>query len=426
MGWIILGILGIVILLPVLIFLVAWFVLAKNNLFFTFVEEGTAKAVMKAGEFERIIFRWKAHFMDEEDNIWDEEDWEVSLTEEGARVRKEETEEKVKEKKIKGRIFGGLFWVGWWPFKKIHTYSLRWTDFRQAEETGKTVFKLQFHDEKDRNFVMLKPAVYGIEVKDVETRPPERIAVTVQIPVTMRVINPRKFLFIAPPTPLEDVLVKMSALMRQQISMSIIDELITLQGQAEKIWEGWEIEEEEVKKILGIEKVPGIKEEKLIVDTLPKWGLKVAEKGVEIKTIEPPPDLQKAMAEKRKQDMLAEARAAEIMGSIVSSEAVARGKSKDEIQKEIDQNPLRQTEVWKEVWEIGKEFTLKKLAMESGSYIYGEFPQGTSLEGLMTLLKRMPMSGESPAAEVKGEEKPSWPALEEERRKSEERRKKKD
>ena len=392
------GFLGGLLWMLVVTFLVVWFWLVPSNIFFSFVNEGTARAVMEAGELERIIFRWKNHFMDQEDNIWDEEDWEVLSRGEGTRKGKQGTEfEKkiVREKKVKGRIFGGLFWVGWWPFKKIHTYPLRWTDFRQYqdEKTGKMIFKLQPHDEPERDFVMLKPAIYGIEVEGVETRPPERIAVTSRILTTMRVINPRKFLFVAPPTPLEDVLVKMSAHMRERMSLSVIDELITLQGQAGKIWEGWTVTKE-AKKILGIGKVPGMKDEKLIIDTLPKWGIRVAKEGIEIRTFEPPPDIQKAMAEKRKQEMLQEARATETMGSIISSEAVARGKDKKEIQKEIDQDPLRRTEAWN----TGKELTLKKLAMESGSYLYGEFPQATTLEGLIGLNKRMPM-GKQPEAE---------------------------
>ncbi len=410
MAWII------ALLLPILLFLIAWFVLAKNDWFFTFVREGTAKAVMNAEAFERIVFRWKGHFMDEEDNIWEEEDWEAA-NEHGLRKGKEKTgfaEKTVKEKKVEGRIFGGLFWIGLPPFKTIHKYPLRWTDFRQTEIDGKTVLKLQFHDEEDRDFVMLKPAVYGIEVEEIETRPPERIRVTPQIPITMRVVNARLFLFVAPPTPLEDILVRMSALMRQRISMSTVDEIIALHGQAEKIWEGWDVVKE-ARKILKATKVAGVKDEKLIKDTSPRCGLRVAEKGIEVKGLKTPPGIQEAMEERKKQDMLAEARAGTTMGSLISSEAVARGKSKEAIQREIDQDPDRREKVWQDA----KEMILKKLAMESGGYVHGEFPQGSTLETLITLAKRMPMGplGESPAKELaKGEEKkseenPAYPIL---------------
>lgn len=374
MAWII--IVPIVVLVS--LFLVIWFVLAKNGWFFAFTKEATAKAVMKAEEFDRIIFRWKGHFIDEDDNIWEEEDW-GAADKSGFREGKVGTEfsgKKVKEQKMRGRILGGLFWIGLPPVNTIHKYPLRWSDFRQVEEGGKAVFKLQQHDEPDRDFVMLKPAVYGIEVEEAETRPPERIEPNLKVPVLMRVINPRKFLFIAPPTPLEDVLIKISALIRQRIGMSTLDELITLQGQAETIWEGWDLSEE-AKKVLPIQRVLGMKDEKLIKETLPNFGLMVAEKGIDIKNITPPPDIKQAMVEKRKQDFEAAGRAEKIRGTVISAVVRSTGKDEKEVQDEYSKDPGEFNEKHKGI----REDTMNTVLAENGAYFRTEALGNTGLSG---------------------------------------------
>ena len=178
---------------------------------FTIVKEGTAKAVMTLGKFSRVIFQWENHWMDVEWNIWREGEKESPIRAEN-------------EKKIRGRIFGGLYFYIW-PLYGIHKYPLRWTDLRRVEETEEKIEKPQFHDE-ELKYVMLKPAVYWTKLFKVETLPPERIPVNIEILVTMRISNPFRFLFVAPPTPLEDVLARIDALMRAIVGMLKIDEII--------------------------------------------------------------------------------------------------------------------------------------------------------------------------------------------------------
>ena len=93
-----------------------YFVLAKANLFWTFVNEGTAKIILKGEEFHKCLIAWKGYTFkitrdggsqsDEKDN------WEV--------VRGEEP-----------RHTFGLQWVGLWPIYGVLDYQLHWTHYHQ-------------------------------------------------------------------------------------------------------------------------------------------------------------------------------------------------------------------------------------------------------------------------------------------------------
>ncbi|MBL7150853.1 hypothetical protein ISS86_02900 [Candidatus Microgenomates bacterium] len=334
---------------------------------FTIVKEGTAKAVMEAGALHRVIFQWKDHWMDTEWNIWREEE------------REEKEKEGVKEKENYGRIFGGLYFYGIWPVHKIHKYRLRWTDLRRVEEVGERIEKTQFHDEELKH-VMLKPAVYWTKVFKVETLPPERIPVDIEMLVTMRILNPFLFLFIAPPTPLEDALARIDALMRAQISMLTMNEIISLKGRSGNLW-GEE------------EKKGGLQNEKLIQETFPKWGLQIANEGIDIKSIGLSSEYQKAAAAKREEEMKAAGRGEEIMGTVISAVAIAEGVEKEEVQLKFKTDPQSFYEEHQSVIES----VLTKLSIEKGAYLRIETPGATGMEGaflnLIGAWKRMPGGG---------------------------------
>ena len=352
---------------------------------FTIVQEGTAKAVMKLGEFEKIIFQWRDHWMDNEWNIWRE-------GEEGA------PEKATKEVKIRGRIFGGFWYYGIWPVDKIHRYTLRWTDLHRISERERTIETVQFHEER-LDHVFLRPIVYWTKIFGAETKPPERIPVDVEVLVTMRVFNPYRFLFIAPSTPIEDILARIDALLRDRIAQLTIDEL--LEVNTETLWKGWKIERED-KTI----KIPGLKMEKLFKETLEKWGVRVAEKGVEIKRVDPPPRYSEALARRRELELESEAkkialeigakaRASEVMGTIIESVSIAEGRPKEEIGSEIRKDPEGFYKKHKTI----VDSVITKLAMEAGAYLKIETAggEGGLLSDLLKLIvawQRMPR-GES-------------------------------
>ncbi len=309
------------------ILLLLIFALAIAALFIriTIVEEGTAKAVMVFGKFSKIIFQWENHWMDYNWNIW--------------RELEEDSPDKKSEKKVKGRLFGGL-WIYFWPFQKIHRYKHRWTDIRLKDSE----MKVEFHEEKNFDHVLLKPAVYAFKLTAVETKPPERIPVDVLVLVTLRIRNPYLFLFVAPPTPLEDALARVSAETRALVTGCFIDELLQLKG--ESLW-------------------TLLRGAKVIEETLQKWGIKLAEKGIEIREIDLPPQYQRAAGAKKEEELKAAGRAAQAVGAVIEMIAQARGKLANEIRAEIDISP----ELRQEFLKLAKDLIVRQLAIEGGSYL---------------------------------------------------------
>jgi regulator of protease activity HflC (stomatin/prohibitin superfamily) len=372
---------------------------------FTIVQEGTAKAVTKLGKFEKIIFQWEGHWMDRDWNIWYEGE-EAALNywkKKGIEAKNEEELRGKVEKKVRGRIFGGLWFYGIWPIHKIHRYRHRWTDLHRIEEKEGTIEKVQFHDEV-LDHVLLKPTVYWTKIFAAETTPPERIPVDVGTLVTMRIFNPYLFLFVAPPTPVEDVLARIDALIRERTALLTIDEILSVR--AETLWQGWKVKRDE-KEI----EIPPLKEEKLFKETLERWGFKVAEKGVDIKSIDPPKAYAEALARRRQLELeaeakrveykiMAEARAAEIMGTVIEAVSTASGRKRKEVEEEFRKNPEEFYRKHKTV--IDNAMT--KLSMEERAYLRIETPGATGALGdlirLIAAWQRMPRGRRKRKSEI--------------------------
>jgi hypothetical protein len=325
-----------------------WRVLVALVLFFVIVRvarvnEGTAISLTVFGEFSKIIFRWKDHWIDTGWNIWRRPVIKEKL-EEGSEGKEENTAWSQK-------IFGGLI-VYFWPFQRIHRYRHRWTDIRLKD--SKMV--IEYHEEENFNHVLLKPAVYAFNLTAVETKPPERIPVDVLVLVTLRIRNPYLFLFVAPPTPVEDILARISAETRALVTSCEIDDLLQLKGASL-----WDL----------------LRGAKVIEDTLVKWGACLAEKGIELQAIGLPPEYQAAAAAKRKNQLLAEGRAEEIMGTVISAVARAEGRSEKDIQDEFRGDPGSFYQKHQSI--INNIMT--KLAMEVRGYLKIEVPGATGLGG---------------------------------------------
>lgn len=140
-------------------FLILYFVLAPRNLWFTFVEEGTAKIVFRAGKFKKALIQWEGWTFDE--------DWNVVS---GREIHR----------------FGGLRFYGWWPLDDIYTYEFSWTGIR---EDGRIVP----HEKELLDYVLLKEDVYWAKVEKAEDK--KLLPLDVELVLTIRVVNPYKALF---------------------------------------------------------------------------------------------------------------------------------------------------------------------------------------------------------------------------------------
>ncbi len=161
------GIVGVLLLFPPFV----WFILAPSNRFFTFVEEGTVKIIMKAGRFERALIQWKGHTFDR----WNPDEigrW---------NVRDEDAEHKELH-----HPFGGLRFYGFWPLMDIYIYTFKWTG---VAEDG----KVDPHPKETLDYILVEDDVYWFELVRAEDK--NLLPLRVEVLLTVRVVNPFRALF---------------------------------------------------------------------------------------------------------------------------------------------------------------------------------------------------------------------------------------
>ena len=158
--WIGLGI------VPLFAILLIYFDLAPKDMLFTFVEEGTAKIIVRGGEFRKILISWK-------DYTIDEKTWDVTK-EEGAGIG----------------LFGGLRFYGIPPYQQIFSYHQRWTHLHENGD-------IKQHAE-DLDYVLLKTDFYVFELPLTEKKAAQDIngiSIDVKLVIPMRIVNPYEALF---------------------------------------------------------------------------------------------------------------------------------------------------------------------------------------------------------------------------------------
>lgn len=155
----IIGIFGIIILV---------YLLAKNNIFITFVKEGTAKAILKYGQFHKIVMSYENHILDSKWDVFKPSD------------------------PVRRNIFGGLRWVGIPFIKSVHTYNFKWTSFEQEQEEGKLVQKTIVRKEKI-DYILVQDDVYYTFIREAESK--GLVPLDIETLLTIGIVNPYKALF---------------------------------------------------------------------------------------------------------------------------------------------------------------------------------------------------------------------------------------
>jgi hypothetical protein len=149
--------------------------LARKNKFFTFIEEGTCKAVVRAGEFRRFFISWQ--------------DKTFKIFRDGPQSQKRDNW-RVVEGSSRSRFFGGLrFFL--WPLDQIFSHEFKWTHLHEDGSVAS--------HEKQVDYMLLKKEIYIIDypitdqeaIEDIEGVP---LAIRVSLPV--RVVNPYVAMFV--------------------------------------------------------------------------------------------------------------------------------------------------------------------------------------------------------------------------------------
>lgn len=151
-----------------LCFIASVYFLAKLNIFFTLVKEGTAKAVLRFGKFRKIVMSYKSHDINE--------NWEVVEREQFSWFK----------------LFSGLRWIGFPIINTVHKYRFSWSSYEQIDESGKIMTKPKT-TEKEIDFILVQDDVYFTVIEAAETK--GMVPVDVSLLLTLRVKNPYKALF---------------------------------------------------------------------------------------------------------------------------------------------------------------------------------------------------------------------------------------
>lgn len=301
--------------------------LAPKNIFFTFVEEGTAKIVVKGKGFNKILIQWEGHtFGKNLNNKWDiiggeEEHW-----------------------------LGGLRFYGLWPIKNIFKYKLRWTSIRDDGTESR-------HDD-ELDSVLLTYFSFHQEIKEAETIAPENIPLTVWFVVIMQPSNPYKAIFMTKDW-LELVWGRIRPVFREFIGKHTYIGLV--QERQKKSGELWE-------DIVS----SGIPEE-----LEKEFGIRIKEGGIGIKDITPPPEIQKAAEKEKLAEWEQERIAGETMGSLINMIAMSRGKKPKDIKDEIDGN----VEFREKLYNEARALIRRKMSIEGKAFF--EVPGAGDLENVI-------------------------------------------
>lgn len=141
---------------PIVFALVVYFILAPKDIFFTFVQEGTAKIVLRNEAYQKTLMSLEGF---ELENRF------IVPGKAGS----------------KGLFKKGLFFLGIWPFDRIYKYAFTWTSI-DAKGLPRV------HEEREVDYIFLKKDVYFIRLIEGEDR--DGLPLKVDIVLTMSIISP--------------------------------------------------------------------------------------------------------------------------------------------------------------------------------------------------------------------------------------------
>jgi len=182
--------------------------LAKYNIFFTIVEEGSAKAIMRGDEFRKFVLSYKDYEFDKHWNLIPIKRRVLKLKKRGF-FRRTLSRVGLFFKRILRigqfqRFFGGIRWIGIPFLNTIYKYNFRWTVLRESQaKTSEDGFaeQKQLPNEgkwavsfaKSLSYIYLRDAIYYNNLIGAETK--ELMPVDIFMLLPIRVMNPYKALF---------------------------------------------------------------------------------------------------------------------------------------------------------------------------------------------------------------------------------------
>jgi regulator of protease activity HflC (stomatin/prohibitin superfamily) len=254
--------------------LLVYFVLAPRDICFTFVEETTAKIVVRGGGFQRALLAWRGHVFRLGDSKKEETKWEI--------VEGEES----------WHPLGGLRFLGIWPFDRIFTYDFAWT---HLHEDGQP----HVHPKKSLDQVLLRIDSYVVECKAEKGEALEDknlLPLSVKMVLPIRIVNPYTAVFITTKW-LSLVSGIAKAVLREFVGRHTYQELVSMKeddGLTLELWTSFKTmadkqgTDHEVKPEAEPAKQGEAKQE------IRLYGVAVVQLGFRILSVEPPQEYREA------------------------------------------------------------------------------------------------------------------------------------
>ncbi|MBI2409497.1 hypothetical protein HYV30_00430 [Candidatus Kaiserbacteria bacterium] len=167
---------------PLLSFFLKW--LAEEDILFTTVREGTAKAIMRGNSFDRFIMSFKGYRLNDPSKRWyvrAEPSWQVL----------DHGQHRDAEFDDRNPLFKhlGLFWIGWPWANSVYVYGFEWNETRTNPQGKKEVFARS----EATDFIFVADFTYAIVTEAAETK--DRLPVDLLTLATVAIRNPYRALF---------------------------------------------------------------------------------------------------------------------------------------------------------------------------------------------------------------------------------------
>ncbi len=182
--------------------------LAKNNLFFTLVNEGEAKAILQNQQFDHMVMAYQGH--DFRRNVPNDvaadtpdptDDWDI------VELPRYQNTDSVASHSRRGfvsaptrfivSLFRGLHWVGIPPFASVYKHTFSWTSFTEVPQADGTLLRTPVPVQKEGDdaldYILVQGDQYYTKVKEAECK--DNIPLDIELIIYGETVNPYKSLF---------------------------------------------------------------------------------------------------------------------------------------------------------------------------------------------------------------------------------------
>lgn len=344
-------------------------VLAPRDILFGFVEEGRGKIVVRMGGRHKPLLQWAGYVFTKD---LSEEDFNIvkaTLEKEGIEITAPDwdivlhPDPKKRKRQWWQRIFGGFRYIGIPGIDGPFVSNFRWPGIKL---TAQGIIEPVFYEEK-LNYFLAQPDLYILKAIGLETKPPERLVVDVIFQWPMRIINPRKAFWEAPPNIFENTIGRILGWLRPWVGSTTFDELLKLEGQSlsldkiDKFVADGGAKGGEVEDAKGGE-VEGAKGSK-VKNELFKWGILITG-PIQISSVNLTEELKAAQQAEQREEWLAKAASHPVMTFYLQCLAAAQGRSIEEVKEEF-----RSEEGQKKLRLFLEEMTRIQLALKRDAYL---------------------------------------------------------